>query len=433
MRNSRNLILSLNAGSSSLKISIFRPTGLTDSISTEEPVSRLLNASLSNLSSPPVHFSFSCNAPISHTQEFGDEIHGVRDHESGFEYFLSFLQRETSLEKDDIAHVCHRVVHGGDYSGPVLISEESYHHIESLSDLAPLHNGAALTVIKACLKILPASNSIAYFDSSFHATIPAHISTYLIDTEIAKQKNLKKYGFHGLSYEFILRTVAQHLSKPISETNLIVMHLGAGASVCVIKDGKSLDTSMGLTPVDGLPGATRSGAIDPSLIFHYTSAAGKISHSATGSVHVTEAEDILNRRSGWEAVAGTTDFGEIVHGAFLHPPLHKYQLAFDIFVDRIINYLGSYFLKLGGSAHLDALVFSGGIGERSKELRASVIERCECLGFKLDARANQNVNKAVGNILEIGKSEGGAKVLVCNTDEQLEMARQCAVSKGFGN
>ncbi|TDL16842.1 acetate and butyrate kinase [Rickenella mellea] len=427
------LILSVNAGSSSLKISVFQPTVSSDTNRVEEPVSLLLTASLSNLSSPPATFSSSANAQISRAKnvKHNEEADGVKDHESGFEYFLDHLQRETTLEKKDIVYVCHRVVHGGDYPGPVLISPESYHHIEGLSDLAPLHNGAALTVIKACMKILPGSHSIAYFDSSFHATIPPHISKYMIDTEIAEQKGLKKYGFHGSSYQFILRTVAQHLSKPISQTNLIVMHLGSGASICAIKDGKSLDTSMGLTPVDGLPGATRSGAIDPSLIFHYTSDAGKISHSATGNVHVTEAEDILNKRSGWKALTGTTDFGQIVQGTF-NPsdPLYlKYKLAFDIFLDRILNFLGAYYLKLGGSGHLDAVVFSGGIGERSKELREAVIERCACLGFKLDKRKNTGVDEVDGSVVEIGEGDAAAKVMVCRTDEQLEMARQCALDK----
>ena len=201
------------------------------------------------------------------------------------------------------------------------------------------------------------------------------------------------------------------------------MHLGSGASVCAIRNGESVDTSMGLTPLDGLPGATRSGSIDPSLIFHYTSEASKISHQATEAVDISDAEEILNKHSGWKALTGTTNFAEITKH-YGDPSFPKHTLAFDIFKDRILNFVGSYFLKLGGAQHIDAVVFSGGIGERSALLRKAVVDRCRCLGFDLDDEQNEGVDKKEGSVVPIGGAT--VQTLVCRTDEQLEMARECS-------
>jgi acetate kinase len=414
-----HLILAVNAGSSSLKISVFEPVGKSN-----DP-KLLLNASITNISSPPASISF---------QETTQELPDVKDHASAFTTFLKLLESESNINPSDIHNICHRVVHGGSHSEPVVLDQTTYHEIESLSDLAPLHNGAALSVIKACMDWGGAGTNIAYFDTAFHTSIPKHISMYPIDQKIATERGLKKYGFHGLSYAFILRSVAYHLQKPINETNLIVLHLGSGASACCIRAGKSYDTSMGLTPVEGLPGATRSGAIDPSLVFHYTNTAGRITHDKGSAVdlHVTQAETILNKESGWNALTGTTDFGEIVkHSSSSSKDDNKYKLAFDLFIDRILNYVGSYHLKSQG--HVDALVFAGGIGEKSKELRSAIGERVKCLGFAgVDEGRNERVGKENGIVVDIGL-DGGKKLLVCRTDEQLEMARQCAMNTKFSS
>jgi acetate kinase len=205
----------------------------------------------------------------------------------------------------------------------------------------------------------------------------------------------------------------------MSETNLIILHLGSGASVCAVRNGKSFDTSMGLTPASGLPGATRAGTIDPTLIFHYTHGAAKITHdkSLATPVGVTEAEYILNKKSGWQALAGSPDFGEVIQKKGADEGA---KLAYDLFEDRILDFVGAYWLKLNGK--VDALVFAGGIGEKGKELRESVIERCACLGFIVDKTRNQAVDDQEGDVVEIGK-EGQKKVLVCRTDEQV-----CSVS-----
>ncbi|KAK0202601.1 acetate and butyrate kinase [Desarmillaria ectypa] len=416
------LVLAVNAGSSSLKISLY---DIRESIAP----CLLLTSSISSITAPPAKFSFKLVS--TEFKNTTSDVPSITDHASAFAHLLHALQGETDIDKDAIVNVCHRVVHGGDYSDPVVISDETFHHIERLSDLAPLHNDAALTVITSCISVLPNANSIAFFDTAFHRSIPPHIASYAIDQAVATKRGLKKYGFHGLSYSFILRSVAEFLDKPPTELNLIILHLGSGASVCAIKNGLSYDTSMGLTPLNGLPGATRSGAIDPSLIFHYTNKAGRISHDPklATQVHVTQAEYILNSKSGWKSLTGTTDFGLVTRRAKEGSEVD--QLAFDLFKDRILNYLGSYHLKLSGC--VDAVVFAGGIGEHSVELRAAVADKLKCLGYSGVSGNSGNVDsKADQVVIDISKGTAETKrILVCRTDEQFEMARQCVHNDKF--
>jgi len=245
------------------------------------------------------------------------------------------------------------------------------------------HNASSLSIIQAVAHLLPGARNIAYFDSAFHQTLPEHIRTYPIDPKIAARNKLRKYGFHGISYAFILRSVATYLNKAPSATSLIALHLGSGASACAIRAGRSVDTSMGLTPLAGLPGATRSGSVDPSLVFHYTHDAGRLAPHAAKDLHITAAEDILNKQSGWKALTGTTDFGVISAKATdEEDPQHRScRLALDIFVDRVLGFVGAYYVALGGQC--DALVFAGGIGEKGALLRKRVVDGVKCLGFEL--------------------------------------------------
>ena len=201
-----------------------------------------------------------------------------------------------------------------------------------------------------------------------------------------------------------------------------MLHLGSGASACAIKGGKSWDTSMGLTPLAGLPGATRSGSVDPSLVFHYAANVGKMSPSSTGSLHISRAEEILNKESGWKALTGTTDFGSI---AASDDP--KMKLAFDIFIDRICAFVGSYYVSLHGK--VDALVFAGGIGEKSELLRRKVTEEAGCLGFEIDGTLN--AKKIDDVVQDVGKAGSKHRTLVCQTDEQFEMARNCSIDENL--
>jgi len=252
------IILSINAGSSSVKISIY-------SASHGQEPKELAETQIDGLTSPPPQLKYTRGGQsIAKNKDLDKEISSQND---AFQYMLDELINDKDFKeiskREDIGIACHRVVHGGDYDEAKIINEGTLNHIEALTDLAPLHNASALEIVKFCLKELPGTRNVAVFDSQFHQSIPEHIRTYPINQEVAKKNKLRKYGFHGISYSFITRSVANFLGKPESETNLIVLHLGSGASACAVKRGKSWDTSMGLTPLAGLPGATRSGSVDP--------------------------------------------------------------------------------------------------------------------------------------------------------------------------
>ncbi|KAI9706481.1 MAG: hypothetical protein M1836_003487 [Candelina mexicana] len=413
------VILSINAGSSSVKISVFKAEQIG-----QRPT-ELAVAELAGLTSPPATFSYSRGSEKVKKKKLNDDI---KDQERAFQFLLDYLVNDKGLsditERDHITHACHRVVHGGSYPDAHIIDPDTYHHFEELTDLAPLHNAGALSIVRACAKELPKTRNIAYFDSSFHATMPECIRTYPIDPEVAKTNKLRKYGFHGISYSFITRAVAEYLGKNQQNTSLIALHLGSGASACAIRNGCSLDNSMGLTPLEGLPGATRSGSVDPSLVFHYTHDAGKPSPYSSKDMHISTAEDILNKRSGWKALTGTADFGQI---ASSDDP--KCRLAFDILVDRIVGYIGTYFVSLEGN--VDALVFAGGIGEKSALLRATITQKCRCLGFYMDVTKNDSPANEV--VADVGEQGHNPRILICRTDEQYEMARQCVTNPKVWN
>ncbi|KAJ5341131.1 Acetate/Proprionate kinase [Penicillium brevicompactum] len=431
-------ILSVNAGSSSVKVNFY---------TAENPPRPIAHAEISGITAPPPKLKYQ-QGDKSHKEEIKEKLTTPQD---AFNYLLKRCFEDPELSEvtsaDDLAYICHRIVHGGDYHDAVEINDETYHHLESFEDLAPLHNFSALEIVRHCRAELPKVRSITFFDSAFHHTIPEPVRTYAINQEVAKANGLRKYGFHGISYSFILRSVAQFLSKPADKTNLIVMHIGSGASICAIKNGESIDTSavqiafaenstlqyeytnasirMGLTPLAGLPGATRSGDIDPSLVFHYTNEAGKLSPASTKEMHISTAEDILNKQSGWKALTGTTDFSEI---AVSDPPTKAHKLAFDIFVDRIVGYIGNYYLKLNGQ--IDGVVFSGGIGEKSALLRKTLVDKCQCLGLALDDAANDKGPEDGETVKDLSKGSGkGPRVLICQTNEQFEMAYHCALSR----
>ncbi|KAK4162091.1 putative acetate kinase [Cladorrhinum sp. PSN259] len=415
------IILSVNAGSSSVKVSVY-------TAELNHAPTQIAEAQVSGLTAPPATLKYTRGSEVVAKNESVDEK--VDDQRSAFSLLLKTLVDDAELpqvkSKSDISIICHRIVHGGDYSTPQLISQETYGHLEALNDLAPLHNANSLGIVRLCIeKFGDETKNVACFDSQFHSTIPEHIRTYPIDREIAKSNKLRKYGFHGISYSFITQKTADFLNKPVEELSIIALHLGSGASACAIKNGRSWDTSMGLTPLAGLPGATRSGSVDPSLVFHYASDVGKLSPNSTKDLHISRAEEILNKESGWKSLTGTTDFGKIVKGANEGDEVMK--LAFDLFVDRICGFVGSYYVSLRG--RVDALVFAGGIGEKSSELRKAVIEQMVCLGFEIDEEKNEK--KVEGIVEDLSKRGVSKKVLVCQTDEQFEMARGCAENEKF--
>lgn len=387
---------------------------------SSKDLKQLAEASIDGITAPPAKLKYSRGDK----EIKGEEVKGdIKTQKDAFEYILKQLKQDDGLDairsEDDIHFATHRIVHGGTYKESQLVGKETMEKLEELSDLAPLHNAPALTIIKAVHESLPKTKNIAYFDTSFHSTIPPHIYTYPLPPKKAKQNNLRKYGFHGISYAYILRSVAAHLKKDPKDVSIIALHLGSGASACCIKNGASYDTTMGLTPLAGLPGATRSGDIDPSLVFHFTHDAGKPSSLSSKDMHLTTAEEILNKQCGWKALTGTTNFGEISSKA--EKGDEDAKLAYDLFVDRIVGFVGGYFAKLKGEC--DALVFAGGIGEKGVQLRRDVVEHVRCLGFELDAESNEKAGDAEESVFEISSGKGTRRVLVCQTDEQFEMAR----------
>ena len=234
-----DLILAINAGSSSLKCALY----MASSDNASSP-SQLAEVEISGLTAPPAKLKYTRGDHKLKDQPVDDSVH---DPPSAFGYVLKYLTEDEGLpqlkQKEDLRYACHRIVHGGDYGKVQIIDKSTYHHLEELSDLAPLHNYTGLHIVRTVHEELPKAVNMAYFDSSFHATIPQHIRTYAIDPKIANRNKLRKYGFHGISYAFIIKAVAEHLKKPLEKTNIIALHLGSGASVCAIKGGKSLDTS----------------------------------------------------------------------------------------------------------------------------------------------------------------------------------------------
>ncbi|KAK4131947.1 acetate kinase [Trichocladium antarcticum] len=359
----KKTIVAVNAGSSSVKVSAYRAE-------RGQPPVQIAEAQVSGLTAPPTALKYvRSDDVVIEDREVGDQVDGPQD---AFGLLLETFIDDQDLpeikDRADIGIVCHRIVHGGDYARPQLVSDATYHHLEKLNDLAPLHNANSLGIVEMCIRDLPRASNVACFDSQFHATIPEHIRTYPIDQEVARNNHLRKYGFHGISYAFITRATAAFLGKNPPDVSIIALHLGSGASACAIRNGKSLDTSMGLTPLAGLPGATRSGSVDPSLV---------------------------------------------------DPTM---RLAFDLVVDRISGFVGAYFVTLRG--RVDALVFAGGIGEKSDRLRAAVVDQVGCLGFAIDEAANGATME--GTVVDVGRKGVVPRVLVCHTDEQYEMARGCA-------
>ena len=257
------VILAINAGSSSVKISVY----LADHNAAPRQIA---DAQVSGLTAPPAQLTYTRGdtTVCKNKAVDGDgDNEKVSSQDGAFALLLRTLVDDAQLPElpspDAVAIACHRIVHGGDYADAKVITPDTYHHLEELSDLAPLHNGAALAIVDACMRQLPRARNVACFDSQFHASLPRHVATYPIDPAVARKNRLRKYGFHGISYAFVARSVAGFLAKDQGDLNVIALHLGSGASACAIRGGKSWDTSMGLTPLAGLPGATRSGSVDP--------------------------------------------------------------------------------------------------------------------------------------------------------------------------
>jgi acetate kinase len=309
-----------------------------------------------------------------------------------------------------ISVVGHRVVHGGQqFTDAALVTDAVLDAIESLSPLAPLHNPANLIGIRAAREVLPAVPHVAVFDTAFHQTLPAEAYTYAIDSEIASRYGIRRYGFHGSSHKFVSERAAEFLNKPLSETNLIVLHLGNGSSVTAIDGGRSVDTSMGFTPLPGLVMGTRSGDIDPAIVFHLHREAG---------MAMSDIDDMVNSSSGMLGLTGCADMRDVEEAITRGD--ERARIGLGVWRHRVRHYIGAYVAQLG---RVDALVFTAGIGENSFLLREMACQGLEHLGIILNHDRNEASDRTVR---DIGAVDSSVRILVVPTNEELEIARQAA-------
>lgn len=334
---------------------------------------------------------------------------GVADHAEALRIVSKELRgRGLGLDSPDLAAVGHRVVHGGTrFTEPTLVTDEVVHAVEELIPLAPLHNPANVTGIKVARELRPDLPQVAVFDTAFHATMPEAAARYAIDTEVADRHGVRRYGFHGTSHAYVSRATAALLGREPAEVNVIVLHLGNGASASAVRGGVCVDTSMGLTPLEGLVMGTRSGDIDPAVVFHL---------ARVGGMEVDAVDDLLNKRSGLLGLCGDNDMREI--GRRMAEGDQAAQLAFDVYVHRLRKYVGAYCAVLG---RVDAIAFTAGVGENSPAVRGAAVRGLEPLGIEIDA-----VRNAVrGTAARVISSENSrVAIAVVPTDEEMEIARQ---------
>ena len=336
----------------------------------------------------------------------------AKDHEEAIAFVLNRLTNDhygviKSLE--ELEAIGHRIVHGGEkFSDAVLITDEVIEEIKKCSDLAPLHNPAAVLGIEACKKVVPNMKMVAVFDTAFHQTIPKERYIYPVPYKYYEKYGVRKYGFHGTSHQYVANRVCQMLGKDINNSKIINCHLGQGASICAIQNGKSVETSMGLTPLGGIPMGTRSGDLDPSVITYIMK---------KENLTPQEMEDILNKKSGvYGASKGVSvDFRDIENEA-LAGGTHA-QLALDIYHYLTAAYVAKCAVAMGG---IDILTFTAGVGEKGPISRKAICEQLEFFGVKID----DEKNKIRGEEVEISAEDSKVKIYVVPTNEELMIARE---------
>ncbi|CAN5277006.1 acetate kinase [soil metagenome] len=348
---------------------------------------------------------------VKHTGPNGDTIleQPVADHEAGMKLVLGLFHTQgPQIDETALVAIGHRIVQGGSvFQGPALIDDAVLQQISDLSPLAPLHNPAHVAGIVAARHAFPTVPHVAVFDTSFHQTLPPAAYTYAIDRELAATYSIRRYGAHGTSHKFVSRAAAEFLGKDPSEINVIVLHLGNGASATAVRGGVSVETSMGLTPLEGLVMGTRSGDIDPAVLFHL---------ARQGNMSIDDLDDLLNRRSGMLGLSGYTDMRD-VHDAVAAGDENA-RTALEVYFHRIKGYVGNYYAQLG---HVDAIVFTAGIGENDDIVRIGSLTGLERLGIAVDPDRNAGRIK-VPTIISPDGSE--VTVLVYPTNEELEIARE---------
>lgn len=392
-------ILVINCGSSSLKYQLIDMTdetllakGLCDRIGLNDSV-------------------------IKHTPS-GKETsiikHDFPDHTTAISKVLSTLtdnQYGVISNLTDIVAVGHRVVHGGEnFTSSAIINQDVLDVIQECSSLAPLHNPPNITGILACQELMPETPMVAVFDTSFHQTMPPHSYLYPIPYEFYQKYKLRKYGFHGTSHKYVADRACVILDKPISSLKIVTCHLGNGSSICAVKNGKSIDTSMGFTPLEGLPMGTRSGSIDPAVIEYIM---------AKEDLSIKEVLNILNKKSGVLGISQlSSDFRDLEEATEKGNVLAA--TALKIFNYKVRKYIGEYAAAMGG---IDAVVFTGGVGENNPLLRSEIAEELAFLGFAIDSEKN----KLRGQELDVSTNDAKVRMLVIPTNEELSIARESKI------
>ncbi|MBO5733418.1 MAG: acetate kinase [Clostridia bacterium] len=388
-------VLVINAGSSSLKYKLIDMN--TEAVMAKGLCERIgINGS-----------------KLSHTPAGSDKVVIEKDmpnHSVAIKMVLDALTDKDHgviADMSEISAVGHRLVHGGEvFSGSVLITDEVKKAVEECNPLAPLHNPANLTGVAACVEAMPGVPNVGVFDTAFHQTMPKKAYMYGIPYEYYEKYKIRKYGFHGTSHNYVAHRVAEMMGKPIEELKIITCHLGNGSSIAAVDCGKVVDTSMGLTPLDGLVMGTRSGSIDPAIIKFLADNEG---------LSINEIDSILNKKSGVLGISGvSSDFRDLE--AASAEGNERATLALEMFFHSVKGYIGRYASIMGG---VDVITFAGGVGENGPETRAEILSGHEFMGIKID----DTKNKTRGVEAEISTDDSKVKVFVVPTDEELTIAR----------
>lgn len=394
-----NLVLVVNSGSSSIKYQLLAPgsgsvvaAGLVERIGED-------------------------GGAIEHTTDgraLSDQV-TIPDHTAGLRLaFEKFAETGHDLAEAGVTAVGHRVVHGGEvFYRPTLVDDRVLATIDELSALAPLHNPANVRGIEAVRTLLPEVPQVAVFDTAFFHGLPDAAKTYAIDAQVAAAHGIRRYGFHGTSHEYVSGCAAEFLGRPAESLNQIVFHLGNGASVSALRGGRPVDTSMGLTPLEGLVMGTRPGDLDPGIILHLM---------RTAQLDVNGVDRLLNRRSGLRGMAGVNDFRELRR--LIGEGDETARLAYDVYVHRLRHYLGAYLIELGG---VDAITFTAGVGENNPDVRADALAGLSGFGIAVDRDRNTAPERTARRI---SPPDAKVDVLVVPTNEELAIARAAAALTG---
>ncbi|MDJ0376915.1 acetate kinase [Cryobacterium sp. PH31-L1] len=407
-------VLVVNSGSSSFKYQLIEmDTETTLASGLVERIGEVVGDSVHSIAGVKAEVSAAeasaeTHVPASADRKWKREL-PIPDHTAGFAVMLeAFATHGPSLTKHAPVAVGHRVVHGGArFHQPTLVTPKVERDIDELSGLAPLHNPGALQGIVAAVEAFADVPHVAIFDTAFHQTLPPEAFTYAINADLAERFRIRRYGFHGTSHGFVAREAAEFLGRPVEDLNQIVLHLGNGGSACAVQGGRSVETSMGMTPLEGLVMGTRSGDIDPGVLFHLHRRAG---------LDFPEIDKLLNRGSGLLGLTGRGDMRDVIVAASAGDG--PSQLAIDVYVHRVKGYVGAYYAQLG---RVDVISFTAGVGENAPLVRERALAGLEAMGIRIDPERNA---AAARGARVISADDSAVTVLVIPTNEELEIARQ---------